>query len=108
MISLVWTPAAGVTAMSQQARRPIEELARLGKAIYDERVRPLVDPAERGRIVAIDVESGDYELADDTLSATDRLYARRPDAQPWILRVGHAGVHRFAADGVCRPSRFLA
>ena len=59
--------------MIHQPRYSPEEHARLGKSIYEERIRPLVDPAERGRIVAIDVETADYELADDTLTATDRL-----------------------------------
>jgi hypothetical protein len=91
-------------AMVRHARRPIEELARLGKAIYDERIRPLVESSQRGRIVAIDINSGDYELADDTLTATDRLYARKPDAEPWVVRVGHAGVHRFGPRAVPRSA----
>lgn len=81
--------------MQRRPSRPLEEHARLGKSIYDGQIRSLVDPAERGRIVAIDVDSGDYELADDTLTATDRLFARHPNAQPWVVRVGFAGVHRF-------------
>ena len=68
-------------ALRKTVKGVIEEHARLGKSIYEERIRPLVDPAERGRIVASDVETAEYELADDTLTATDRLYARHPNAK---------------------------
>jgi hypothetical protein len=35
------------------------------------------------------------ELAEDTLTAAERLLARCPDAQIWFVRIGHRGVHRF-------------
>lgn len=55
----------------------------------------------RGQIVAIDVDSDDFEVTSDVLTATDRLLARRPDAQSWLERIGHRGVHRFGL-GVTR------
>lgn len=85
----------------RQPRYGKEEHRRRGQAIYDEQVRPLVEADNQGRIVAIDVDSGVYELADDTLSAAERLLARRPDAQVWFVRIGHRGVHRF---GFHKPS----
>jgi hypothetical protein len=49
-------------------------------------------------IVAIDIETGgSFEVADDILPATDRLFERLPDAQPWIVRIGHRVVHRFGS-----------
>jgi hypothetical protein len=29
--------------------------------------------------------------------ATDRLYDRYPDAQPWVIRIGHRAVYRFGS-----------
>ncbi len=72
-----------------------EEHARRGTTIYEQQVRPQVDPGNRGKIVAIDVETGAFELADDTLTASQRLLSRFPDAQIWCVRIGHRGVHRF-------------
>jgi hypothetical protein len=46
-------------------------------------------------MVAIDIETGDFELADDTMAATRQLYERLPDAQPWGVRIGYRAVHRF-------------
>jgi hypothetical protein len=40
---------------------------------------------------------GAFEVADDILPATDRLFERLPDAQPWIVRIGYRAVDRFGA-----------
>ena len=71
------------------------EAARRGDAIYEERVKPQVEKGNLGRIVAIDVHTGDFEVGDDTLAASDRLLARCSDAQAWFVRIGHRSVHRF-------------
>lgn len=40
-----------------------------------------------------DVDSGAFEIDDDTLAASDRLLERYPEAQTWFLRIGYRGVH---------------
>jgi hypothetical protein len=47
-----------------------------------------LEPDEKGKIVAIDVDSTDYEVGTDVLDTAHRLRARRPDAQVYLLRVG--------------------
>ena len=79
----------------RQPRYSKDEHARRGTVMYERQVRPQVEEDNRGRIVAIDIETGAFELADDTLTASERLLARRPEAQIWCVRVGHRGVHRF-------------
>lgn len=78
-----------------QPRYTKEESARRGQEIYETRVRPQVEEGNKGRIVAIDIESGEFEVADDTVAAADQLLARCPDAQTWFVRIGHRAVHRF-------------
>ncbi len=41
------------------------------------------------------IESGAYEIDADELAASDRLLARKPDAQMWLRRVGSRYAHRF-------------
>ncbi len=41
------------------------------------------------------LDSGASDVADDTLTAAQRLLARFPDAQIWCVRIGHPAVHRF-------------
>ena len=79
----------------RQPRYSKEEFARRGQTIYEQRVRPQVEEGNSGRIVAIDIETGEFEVADDPLAASDQLFARCPDAQPWLIRIGHRALHRF-------------
>jgi hypothetical protein len=72
-----------------------EEHAKRGMEAYEQKVRSLVEAGNDGKIVAIDIDSGDHELAADTVAASQRLLARRPNAQVWCVRIGHRAVHRF-------------
>jgi hypothetical protein len=81
----------------RQPRYSKEEFARRGDEIYESQIRPQVEEGNHGKIVAIDIETGAFELADDTMIATRHLYDRLPDAQPWVVRIGYRAVHRFGA-----------
>ncbi|MBI1903369.1 MAG: hypothetical protein HYS13_19885 [Planctomycetia bacterium] len=78
-----------------QPRYSKEEHARRGTEMYETRVRPQVEAGNKGKIVAIDVDTGEYEVAQDTLTASQRLLARLPDAQIWCVRIGYRAVHRY-------------
>src|SRR5262245_55621188 len=80
---------------STKRRYSKEEFARRGDAIYETNVRPHIKPEDDGKFVAIDIESGMYEMDEDELEAGNRLRARVPEAQIWIVRVGSRSVHRF-------------
>jgi hypothetical protein len=60
-----------------------------------ESIRSLVEERNEGKFVAIDIETGAYELDTDELAASDRLVARVPDAQVWLKRIGSRYVRRF-------------
>jgi len=66
-------------------------------------VRPQVEEDNYGKIVAIDIETGDFEVANSPLLAVDRLYERKPDAQPWVIRIGHRAVFRFGSRSLKKP-----
>ena len=83
------------TMTVRQPRYSKEEFAQRGDEIYQSQVRQQIDEEiDRGRIVAIDIETGEFELADDTMMATRKLYERLPDAQPWVIRIGYRAVRR--------------
>jgi hypothetical protein len=86
-----------------QPRYSKEEFARRGDEIYEFQVRPQVEEGNHGRIVAIDIETGDFEVDKSEIAACDRLEARHPDAQIWIVRIGSRHVRRFG--GRTRRSR---
>ncbi len=80
---------------ARQPRYSKEEFAHRGQALYEKRVRPQVERGNRGRIVAIDIETGGFEVGDDAVTASGRLLARCPGAQPWCVRIGRRTMHRF-------------
>jgi hypothetical protein len=81
----------------RQPRYSKEEFARRGNEIYESQVRAQVEEGNHGKIVAIDIETGAFEVADTPMVAVDRLYERKPDAQPWVIRIGHQAVFRFGS-----------
>jgi len=80
--------------LKQQSHYSAEETARRGDEVYEQRVRPLVEQSNQGKVVAVDIKTGDYALADDALAACDQLLARHPNAEIWCVRVGHRALHR--------------
>ena len=70
-----------------------EEFSRRGKEIYARVVRPNLTPEDIGKFVEVDIESEDYEVAPDCLTAANRLLERQPDAQMWLERVGYVAAY---------------
>jgi hypothetical protein len=87
----------------RQPRYSKEEFARRGDEIYESQVRQQVEQGNHGKIVAINIETGAFEVADTPMTAVDRLYEREPDAQPWVIRIGHRAVFRFGSRSLRKP-----
>ena len=85
---------------ARQPRYSKQEFARRGNQIYETQVRSQVEAGNHGKIVAIDIETGAFELAENTLIAIEKLYNRYPDAQPWVIRIGHRAVYRFGSQSL--------
>lgn len=66
-----------------------DKIAAAGRAIYNEKVRHLVESAKRGVTVYIDVNSGDFEISCDDANALATLRKRQPDARIWVKLVGY-------------------
>ena len=78
--------------------RSREETHRLGEAIYERDIRGQVETDHRGEIVAIDVDSGSWAIAENARVAAHRLRAQRPDANDvWLLRIGYKALRSFGA-----------
>lgn len=70
------------------------EITRRGKTLYDQRIRTLVETQDNiGKIVSIDIETGDYEVGEDLISTGDRLFARHPGAALYGARIGYNAVY---------------
>jgi 23S rRNA maturation mini-RNase III len=77
-----------------QRRYSKEEFARRGDAIYEKEIRPQLKTSDEGKFAAIDIETEEFVIAADELKACHKLRKRIPDAQIWMVRVGHPYVHR--------------
>ena len=88
----------------QHPRYGQEEVAQRGHQLYESQIRDRVEAGNDGKIVAIDLETGDFELAEDSLTAAKQLLVCHPNAQIFCIRIGHVAVHRI---GLYRPMTSL-
>lgn len=66
-----------------------EEIARRGEAIYADQLRAQVEtPANIGKIISIDIETGAYEIDDDPVAPAKRLQSRHAGAALYGKRIG--------------------
>ena len=80
--------------MSTTAALDHRELGRRGREYYERFLRAKLEREYNGKFLAIEVESGDYELGDSTLDALERAEAKHPDCAFCLLRIGHRTVGR--------------
>ena len=81
---------------SKRPRMPRDEAIRLGKEIYKRDILPKVKDNHFGEYVAIEVKTGDWEIADSTMDAVDRLRARNPESDDILCeRVGFRTARSF-------------
>jgi len=88
---------------STKRRYDKQEFARRGDEIYEMRVRPHLTDDDDGKFAAVDIETGAYEINEDELEACDRLNARLPEAQIWLVKVGSRHLHRFGGRAARGP-----
>ncbi len=76
------------------SRYSSEEIARRGEQLYENKIRKQVELEENmGKVISIDIETGDYEIDDDPLSAGRRLQAKHAGAALYGKRIGYNAVY---------------
>lgn len=88
--------------MTTPTRRSTEETGRLGDEIYERDIRSLVEVTHHGEFVAIDVDSGDWAVANTALAASDALRERRSALNVWAVRVGYSTLRTFGGSSLRR------
>ena len=78
----------------------------IGKAIYDDKIKDTLGAEHKGKIVVIDIYSGDYEIGDTDVETNMRLFERRPDAHTWAEKVGYPTVYVLKSPRDLPPSPF--
>jgi len=74
----------------QQTQLSREEIGKRGEAMYEQSIRAQVETTENiGKMVIIDVETGDYEVDELGLESARHLQAKHPDAVLYGKRIGY-------------------
>jgi hypothetical protein len=71
-----------------------DRISRVGHELYESRLRPQVETEENiGKLISIDIDTGDYEIGDELIPTVRKLRDRHPNAQVWTERIGYDAVY---------------
>jgi hypothetical protein len=87
--------------VSHDAKPLLQRIAELGDEIYRNKLPQLLEEGNRGKILAVDVGSGEYAIDRTALAASDALRKRNPNAVAYCVRIGERTLRRIGA----RPKR---
>jgi hypothetical protein len=73
------------------------EIVRRGSAEYESRIRAVVEREHFGKYLVLDIETGDYEIDEDHLAASDRAAKKHPGALLFAMRIGYRAGGRIGA-----------
>ena len=64
-----------------------------GEEIYQQ-YREELESQYKGQFFVVDIETENYEIADEDMVATERLLAKNPEAMTYGLRIGFGAAYR--------------
>jgi hypothetical protein len=71
-----------------------EEITQRGREVYENSIRQRVETSENiGKIISINVETGEYEIGDDLLVTNLKMRNKQADAALWSERIGFNAVY---------------
>ncbi len=70
----------------------MEMLSAKGRAIYDQTLKAILEPQYNGQVVAIHLDTEDYEVARNSPTATRALRARHSSGLMMITDIGPARI----------------
>ena len=83
-----------------------EEIGQRGRTLYEQKIRPLVETEPNiGKVISIDIETGDYEIADDLITTGDRLRKKHPGAAIYGARIGYDAVYAIGSGELTRTAK---
>ena len=77
----------------EQTRYSKSQIAQRAKALYEQGIRAKVEPTYVGQFLALDIESGDYEIDRIDINAINRNRAKHPDAVIYLFRIGYEAAY---------------
>jgi hypothetical protein len=77
------------------------EIVTLGKALYESHIRQQIEDDNTGKYLAINIETGEWELGVDHAETVLRAHAKFPTAGIYGMRIGYRAAE--ALGGGLRP-----
>lgn len=71
-----------------------EQVAEKGQQIYKDKLKAILEPKDRGKFVIIEVESGDYFVADSMIDALSKAKEKYPNKVFHTIKVGFDGIFK--------------
>ena len=71
-----------------------KEIVERGEEIYQQQIREQVESEHHGEFLVVDILTGEYEIAEDDLTATQCMLKRCPDGVFYGLRIGYPAAYR--------------
>jgi hypothetical protein len=81
-----------------------DAFAAKAKEIYNRKYRQQLEATERGKVVAIEVESGEIFIGRTALEAGMKAREKFPERVFYFIRVGYPAVHSLKGTGRSRAS----
>jgi hypothetical protein len=76
-----------------------ESLATRGRRFYEQHLKALLEPADNGKFLAIEPDSGQYFIGADRTSVALEALSQMPDKLFFLMRVGFPAVDKLGAYG---------
>jgi len=67
-----------------------DDVVSRGKALYENDIQAQVEEGNIGRLLMVDVTTGNWVMGENRIEMTRRLRARNPQAQDYGMRIGYA------------------
>jgi hypothetical protein len=68
------------------------EIGRKAREIYEQSIKPLVEPEHMGKFLVLDIDSGGYEIGEDQVAVSRSAKQKYPNGIRVGLRIGYPTV----------------
>jgi len=76
--------------MEMITKEETSRLCAIGRTIYETQLKAVLEPEYNGKVVAIHIDTGDYEVAGNSPTASKAIRARHPSGLTMVTTVGPA------------------
>ena len=80
-----------------QAQLTPDEIVERGKALYEKSIHTLVEESNFGKLLMIDVTTGNWVVGEDRIEMGRRLRARNPETLNFGMRLGYPTAEKIGA-----------